>query len=238
MLQNTRAIVIHTFPYSDSSLILKAYTEKFGYASFLLKGFKKNRKQKVILHPMALVEISALVNSNSSLKVARSIDLQNPYSQILMDPVKSGMAMFLAEWLGYSIHEEGDGDHDFFDWLTNAVDSLDHSNSIANFHIWFLIKLSGFLGFAPQGRRSADYPYFNIKEGQFASAGSFHGNLNTNESLLLNEVLNKNLQEISLVKLSKNERAQLLQLIKHYYQIHLEKEFNLKSLDVLTQLYD
>lgn len=238
MLQNTRAIVIHTFPYSDSSLIMKAYTEKFGYASFLLRGFKKNRKQKVILHPMALVEISAVLHSNSSLKVTRSVDLQNPYSQILMDPVKSGMAMFLAEWLGYSIQEEGEGDLDFFNWLCHAIDSLDHSNSIANFHIWFLLKLSGFLGFAPQGERSAASPFFNIKEGHFTSVASFNGSLNSSESLLLNEVLNKNLQELSLVKLSKNERAQLLQLIKHYYQIHLEKEFNLKSLDVLTQLYD
>ena len=79
MLQSTRAIVIHTFPYSDSSLILKAYTEKYGYASFLLKGFKKNRRQKVILHPMAEVEISAIIHSNSGLNVVRSIDLQNPY---------------------------------------------------------------------------------------------------------------------------------------------------------------
>lgn len=238
MLQNTRAIVIHTFPYSDSSLILKAYTEKFGYASFLLKGFKKNRRQKVILHPMAEVEISAIIHSNSGLNVVRNIDLQNPYSQILMDPIKSGMAMFLAEWLGYSIREEGEGDVDFFNWLNNAVDSLNHSNSIANFHIWFLIKLCGFLGFAPQGARSSSYPYFNLKEGHFTSGAAFNGNLNNNESLLINQVLNKNLQELSLVKLNKIERAQLLQLIKHYYQIHLEREFNLKSLDVLTQLYD
>ena len=146
--------------------------------------------------------------------------------------------MFLAEWLGYSIQEEGEGDVDFFNWLTHAVDSLNHSNSIANFHIWFLIKLSGFLGFAPQGERSSNYPYFNLKEGHFTSTAAFNGNLNDNESLLINEVLNKNLQELSLVKLSKIERARLLQLIKHYYQIHLEKEFNLKSLDVLTQLYD
>jgi DNA repair protein RecO (recombination protein O) len=238
MVQITRAIVIHTFPYSDTSLILKGYSEKFGYCSFLLKGFKRNRKQKVILHPLALVEISTSGQHHSTLKLARSIDLQNPFSQLLMDPVKSGMAMFIAEWLGFTINEDKEGDPEFFNWLISAIDSLNHSDSIANFHIWFLLKLGSFLGFAPQGNKTLLKPYFDLREGYFTDQGSSNEILNEQESLLLNKVLNLSLEEIVLIKINKIDRATLLRLIHRYFQLHLEKEFTLKSLDVLAQLYD
>lgn len=37
----TRAIVLHRFPYSDSSFIVKALTEESGIVSFIVKGGKK-----------------------------------------------------------------------------------------------------------------------------------------------------------------------------------------------------
>ena len=238
MVQSTKALVIHTFPYSDSSIILRAYTEKFGYSSFILKGFKRNRKQKINLHPLALVEISCIVRNNSGLKAVRSIELQHPFTTLLMDPVKSGIAMFLSEWLSFTIKEDEEGDPRFFAWISKAVEVLDESDSIANYHLWFLLKLSDYMGFAPQGQRDLKTPFFNLGEGSFLSSGSSNENTSEKESILLDQILNKNLTEIALISLNKIERLSLLNLLHQYFQIHLQKEFTLKSLDVLIQLYD
>lgn len=58
MLVKTRAIVLHRFPYSDSSLIVKALTEESGIVSFILKGAKrKDSPFKGALDPLALSEV-------------------------------------------------------------------------------------------------------------------------------------------------------------------------------------
>lgn len=237
MLLNTKALIIHTFPYSDSSVIVKAYTEQFGYSSFLLKGFKKNRKQKINLHPLALVEITCTASNTSDLKFVRNIALLNPYSDIITNPLKSGLAMFLAEFLGHTINADQEGDTVFFSWLHQAVNSLNTLNSFSNFHLWFLLNLSDFMGFAPQGEREQNTPHFNLVEGSFLARGSSNENLNDKESTLLNSILNKSYDEIAKEAFSRVERLVLLRLLHRYFQIHIEKEFTLKSLDVLSELY-
>ena len=238
MLRSTRAVVIHTFPYSDTSVILRAYTEEIGFTSFLLKGYKKNRKQKTQLHPLAIVEISFLERSNSTLHFVRNVSSQNPHMNLLMDPVRSGIAMFISEWLGHTIKEDEEGDPRFFAWLLNAIDILNSSELIANYHLWFLLELSKYMGIAPQGERTAVTPLFCIAEGAFTNRGSNTENLSEEESILFDLLMKKNFKEISEHSLNKGERSNLLYLFHLYFQLHLDKNFKLKSLEVLKQLYD
>lgn len=237
MLLSTKALVIHTFPYSDSSLMLKAYTEKIGYTTFLLRGFKRNRKQKINLHPLALIEVTCQVKEGSSLNNARNVSLLTPYSNILTNPLKSGMAMFLAEFLGHAIRDDQEGEIAFFTWLTQAVDHLENKDSLANFHLWFLLSLSDHLGFLPQGKRSSETPLFNIVEGSFLAKGNAAVCCSEKESILLDILMKNEMDEILLLSFTREERALLLKLLHEYFQVHLDKEFSLKSLDVLSQLY-
>lgn len=238
MLQSTRAVVIHTFSYSDTSVILRAYTEKFGFSSFLLKGFKKNKKQKAQLHSLAIIELSFLEKNSSSLLLARSVNSQNPLTNLLMDPVRSGVAMFISEWLSYTIKEDEEGDQQFFSWLVRAIELLNSTETIANFHLWFLLELSKFMGIAPQGNRNNNTPLFCLSEGSFTHRGSNTENLNEEESVLIDKLMSGSFKEISDYSINKRERANLLYLFHMYFQIHLDKQFKLKSLEVLKQLYD
>lgn len=237
MLINTRAIIIHTYPYSESSLIVKAYTEKLGFSSFLIKGFKRNKKQKINLHPMASVEITCVSSGQNSLKLVRNISLLNPYSRLLSNPIKSGLAMFLAEFLGHTLRDAEEGDAVFFQWLTGAIDYLEETDSLANFHLWFLLNLSDHLGFAPQGRMSIETPYFSISEGSFLKNSNSNNCLNSFETELFDRILNKKLDECALISFSRNERASILAILHSYFQIHIERDFTLKSLDILNHLY-
>jgi DNA repair protein RecO (recombination protein O) len=238
MLRSTKAVVIHTFPYSDSSVILRSYTEQKGFTSFILKGFKKNKKQKALLYPLAIVELSFVEKGNTSLYFARSIHTQNPHSNILLDPLKSGVAMFLSEWLSHTIKDDEEGEQSFFAWLVNAIELLNEIDSSANFHLWFLVELSRYLGFGPQGQITPKTPLFSISEGCFIPRGSNTDCLSEKESVLFNKLMRGSFEEIIGYSMRKDERSNLLHLLHKYYQIHLGKEFNLKSLEVLKQLYD
>jgi len=237
MLLSTKALVIHTFPYSDSSLMVKAYTEKLGYTTFLLKGFKRNRKQKINLHPLALIEVTCFVKEGSGLNHARNVSLLRPYSNILTNPLKSGMAMFLAEFLGHAIKDDHEGEVSFFTWLTQAVDHLERKDSLANFHLWFLLSLSEQLGFLPQGKRSNETPLFSIIEGSFLTKGNAATRCSEKESILLDKLMENEMDELLFLPFNREERMLLLNLLHAYFQVHLDKEFSLKSLDVLRQLY-
>ena len=237
MIEITRAVVIHTFSYSDSSLILKAYTEKFGYTSYLLKGYKKKKKDKILLHPLGLIEISAAHKIDTDLHFGRSVNYYKPVQNITLNPIKSGIAMFLAEWLFHTVRI-GEADKVFFDWLEQAIERLNNSDHPVNFHLWFLLGLSKFMGFYPQGRRSTKTPIFNLTEGEFTNKSIPGDLLSDEESEWLDLMLDSNYESIVKIKLSRLNRRKLLRFFHDYFQICLNNDFRLKSFDVLFQIFD
>jgi DNA repair protein RecO (recombination protein O) len=237
MIVSTRAVVIHTFAYSDTSLILKAYTEKFGYNSYLLKGYKKKRKNKILLHPLGLIEISAAHKNDNSLNFGRSLSTYFPLHDISANPVKSGIAMFLAEWLFHTV-SVGEKDHVFFNWLIEAIEKLNNENNPENFHLWFLLNLSRFMGFYPQGNRTNQTPLFNLSEGEFTNPSVSGDKLTEEESIGLNLLLNNDYNNIIKLQLTRLKRRNMLRFFHDYFQICLNNDFNLKSFDVLLQLFD
>jgi DNA repair protein RecO (recombination protein O) len=237
MTETTRAVVIHTFSYSDTSLILKAYTEKFGYASYLLKGYKKRKKNKILLHPLNLIEIGAVHKSNTDLHIGRSVNSYRSVQNITLSPVKSSIAMFLAEWLFHTVRI-GEADQPFFNWLVQAIERLDKSDYPGNFHLWFLINLSKFMGFYPQGKKSIKTPLFNLTEGEFMDKSIPGDLLSEEESEWLDLILNSNYGSIDKIKLNRLNRHKILSFFHHYFQICLNNDFRLKSFDILLQVFD
>ena len=45
MLANTEAIILGYINYSESSIILRAYTKDFGYKSFIIRGIRTKKKK-------------------------------------------------------------------------------------------------------------------------------------------------------------------------------------------------
>ena len=237
MNEITRAVVIHTFSYSDTSLILKAYTEKFGYTSYLFKGYKKRKRDKILLHPLALIEISAVHKNNTDLHIGKSVNSYKPVQNITLNPIKSSIAMFLAEWLFHTVRI-GEADKVFFNWLIQAVERLDKSEYPVNFHLWFLKKLSQHMGFYPQGRKTPKTQLFNLTEGEFNSESTSGDLLSDEESELLDILLSSNYLTIEKIKLNRLNRRKLLRFYHDYFQTCLNNDFRLKSFDILFQIFD
>lgn len=237
MLESTRAVVIHSFAYSDTSIILKAYTEKFGYASYLLKGYKNRKKNKVLLHPLALIEISANHKNDGGLHLGRTINTYLPLHNISANPVKSAIAMFLAEWLFHTVRV-GEENTEFFGWLAQSVEKLNDNRKPENFHLWFLLNLTGFMGFYPQGQKTQQTPVFNLTEGEFTGS-SFPGDrLTSAESAWLEKLLNNDYKNTQQIKLNRLNRRGLLRFFHDYFQICQNNEFKIKSFDILLQIFD
>ena len=94
----TRAIVLHRFPYSDSSWIVKALTEETGTVSFIVKGGKrKDSPFRGALDPLALCEIVYRENPNTELQFLKEASVINWHVHLREDLLALAKAQVMAE---------------------------------------------------------------------------------------------------------------------------------------------
>lgn len=239
MLHKTSGIILQTTNYSDSSLIAKIYTEKFGLQSYIINGVrgKKSKTKASLFQPMALVDIVVSNSEKSNLQRISEINIQHPYTDIPYNIVKSSIAIFLNEILFRALKEEH-SDEDLFSYIKNSLLILDlKTDSCSNFHIYFLLQLSRFLGFYPQGSFSENTPCFDLNEGKFISIIPSHNNyLKPPTAAMLSEFLNSNFEKIQELKMDATQRKKILHALILFFQFHISSFGEIKSLEVLEQV--
>lgn len=145
MLQKTSIVVLHRFPYSDSSWVLKALSPRFGVLSFLVKGGKRGESSfKACLDPLAESDVVFSSSSKSELCFLRETSLREWHASLRSDLVLLAEAQAAAEVLlrfapqGLPLETE-------FGILREALQKLDQHDDTAL--SLFLFKLSEIWGF-------------------------------------------------------------------------------------------
>lgn len=238
MIVKTKAIVFSAIKYSEADLIVSCFTEKDGVKSYLLRNILKSKRGKLkasYFQPLTLLDLEATHKNKGTLENIREASVSVAYQSLHTDMVKTGLVMFLSEMLKNCIREE-EANPELYDYLEKAFLWLDNNNEVANFHIYFLLRLSHYLGFYPDSSNS-EFSYFNMMEGNFESSNSsiycMDGPVVENLKLFFNV----SMEDSSTIRLSKTSRAQLLNLLLTYYQLHVQGYQKPKSLAVLNQLF-
>jgi DNA repair protein RecO (recombination protein O) len=239
MVITTKAIVLSSLKYGESDLIVKLFTESSGLKTYLLRNVLKSKKGKLrssYFQSLSLLEIEVSHKNKGTLERINEAKIFYPYQSLHTNVVKSSLVIFLAEILSNTINEEAE-DKILFHFIENSLRWLDNSKDIANFHISFLLKLSLHLGFYPDTSTIAK-PYFNLLEGFFQdfSTGKYNEKGLTVDNFKM--FFGIDFDEINRIKLTKNERSELLTLLLQYYQLHLHGFKKPKSLSVLNQIFE
>jgi DNA repair protein RecO (recombination protein O) len=236
MLQRTDGIIIHTTKYSENSVIAKIYTREFGLQSYIAStGKSKKGRNKALLQPLSIVQLTS--TGRSDLQRITEINILHAYSDIPYNVVKSSIGIFLNEILYRSV-KESHPDEDLFEFIKSSLLILDlKTDSCADFHISFMVQMSRFLGFYPQGEFSGDTPYFDLQEGRFQRTAPVTLNyLDVRMSELLNYYILKGYGSNDALKPSKEERKALLSALITYYRLHIATFGELRSHDILEQV--
>lgn len=239
MLHKTRGIVLKTTDYSESSVIVQVFTEKFGMQSYLISGVKKSkgRIRMNMLQPLHLLDM--IVYHKPSGNIQRISELRNDpvFESIPYDVVKSSLAIFLNEVLYRSIRQHS-ADERLFEFLSQSIEVLDHlTKGLANYHLWFLLQLTRYLGFYPQSRSSSGSLYFDLKNGVFTKELPLH--LHFIQGSLVNHFVNLlscNTETLEQVKLNSLERKELLTKMLEYYHLHIDSLAEIRSHLVLEEV--
>src|ERR1035437_6833481 len=176
MIHKTRGIVLRTVDYSDTSLIVKIYTEQFGIQSYLIKGARrKNVSIKGnLLQPLALLELVVYKKEKKQLQTLKEVGAEIHFTSIPNDQAKTSILFFLNEILLKCLQEEEEN-AELFLFLHETIQTLDSvEKNFSNLHLIFLIRFSRFLGFFPQGNFSDTNSIFDLREGRFVKQEPMH----------------------------------------------------------------
>ncbi len=238
MQVTTKAIVLSSLKYGDTSLIVKAFTASEGIKSYLLKGVltaKKGKLKAAYFQPLMQLELVANHRNKGSLENIREAKVAYHYQSFHTDIVKNAMTLFLAEMLGNSIHEE-EQNHGLFEFLQAALQWLDAHDDIANFHIFFLLELTKYLGFYPD-TSGLETGNFDLLEGEFTNTPSLNPMITGENLNYFKQLLGINFDKVNTVRMKKTNRQDLLKSLVLYFELHLQGFRKPKSLAVLNEVF-
>jgi DNA repair protein RecO (recombination protein O) len=239
MLIKTSGIILHSTNYSESSLIVKIYTRNNGLQSFIVSGIRsKKSKNKInLFQPLAIVDLVFIKNEKSNLHRISEMTVSKPYAEIPYNFVKSSIALLLNEILYKAIKEEHENE-DLYDYIVSSLQILDlKTDNCSNFHIYFILHLTRYLGFFPQGEFGNDSSLFDLQDGRFVNYIPHHSMyLSASKSKMLNDFVLSSYDTIQHLVLTKVERKQLLQSIILFYQLHINTFGEIKSIEVLEEV--
>lgn len=237
MIETTKAIVISSIKYGDTSLIATCYTEKCGIKTYLLKGVLKSKKSKIkaaYFQPLMQLNLTANHNNKGKLNSLREVEILHFYQTIYTDLKKQSIALFLAEILYYSIQEE-EQNSTLFQYLETSFLWLDVHEKISNFHLLFLLNLTKFLGFYPD-QKHIDYPYFDLVEGNFTKRKPIQP-IQGDKLIQFKKLLGINFDVLPQISFSATNRQAILAMLIHYFELHLSGFKKPKSLQVLKYVF-
>lgn len=237
MLFKLTLILLKKVKYGDKNLILQTFTRENGAQTLFLNSNFIKGKNKASLYPLGIYEIVAKKGKGDLLNVSE-IRLKEKHFNLSSNVYKSSVILFLNEILIKTI-KDYDVDSEMFDFIEHSLSVLnDLPGNQTNFHLHFLLKFTGLLGFYPNGKVEKELPYFDLYEARFVSKQPISKTYIDNKlSLLFDALLNCTAEECDGIILSNEERRTLLLNIMEYYKIHVDAFRNIRSLEILETVF-
>ncbi len=240
MLVKTEAIVLHSFKYGESRLIVDLFTREAGRLSFIVPVPKtaKSKLKKQYFQPMTLLEVECDLRQRVQLQKLKDARLLAAYTTIPFSPEKLAISLFCAEFLYHALRSEQQNEP-LYSYVTDSMLWLDTATSgYANFHLTFLMRLSRFLGFYPNLDDYTEGCIFDLRAATFSTLVPLHRDfLQPNEAKVIQQLMRMSFPTMHLFRLSHQERGEITEVLLRYYQLHIPQFPELKSLGVLQQLW-
>lgn len=238
--QSTRAVVLRTVKYSDKSVVLRAYTERFGLRAYIVRTGGKGTSRQAALQPLSRVELVAPEAGEHSMRTVRDLRIDRPYTRVQQEPRRGVLLLFAQEVLDRTLREEA-ADPQLYGFVQETLESLDTHPDTAHQPLRMLVGLAKRLGFFP-GLPEEGEDRFDLREGYFFQGEAPHEFCMEPASAALFARLI--MQEEGMVPeggahgSSAAVRRSTMDDLLLYFRLHVEGFGELRSLDVLRTVLD
>ncbi|MGE9515746.1 MAG: DNA repair protein RecO [Solitalea-like symbiont of Acarus siro] len=244
MLYSTKGIVLRKYNYGNSSIIAEIYTDKYGKQKYIVKGIgsKYNKISISNFKPLNVVDIIA--NSNKLHFNHYIKEIKSHEGNIASCFIKLNIAFFISELLDKSLAYKI-VDSDLFNYTINSIEELSlykNSTDIANFHLFFIINLSKYLGFYPienwQDINTQEI-YFDMHKAKFAEEKPKSDFMDIETSKLFILFLTSSNQLVkNKINTTREIKRNLTKDLLRYYSIHNGISSEIKSYSVIETLFN
>ncbi len=255
-MERLKGIVLRTVKYGDNGHIVDMFTDVRGRMSFMMKtggsgGRRRpsagNRAVASHFMPLSMLEFDCDIHGQHRLPQPRGVVTYNVYQSLNSNPIKSAIALFVSEFLVNAL-QDGAADNLLYPYLEDSLRWLDGSaGGYANFHLVLMIRLTRFLGIYPnvddiyrdKAMGVQEYSYFDMLNSEYSYLQPAHPYfLCPEEARALPYLLYMDFNNMHLYHFTRQQRRRCIDVIENYYRLHLPGFGELKSLNVLTELFD
>lgn len=236
----TRAIVLHTIRYNDESIIANLLTADQGCVGMMVRISRSKRAaiKHSLFQPLMILDIEWNHKPKASLQRPQMVQAVYPFTSLPFSPTKMGIGLFVAEVLYHAVKNEPDT-HAIFEYTMRSIEWFDMcEDGFANFHLVFLLHLTQFLGFMPNAYEARPGYYFDLRGACFTRQQPPHPDfLSPTDASLVPKILRMRYSNMRFFHFSGAERSRLLRHIETFYRLHIAGFPELKSLDVLREVW-
>ncbi len=241
MTEKYTAIVLGTIRHSDRSDITTFFTrERARLALAVGSGSGATaRLRRGMLMPLSIVELTARLEVGRDVGRLLQVSTLHTASSIYMDPIKTSVAMFVAEFIGRLVRESPP-DSGLWDYLSESfrlLGIMSGGRTLANFPLVLLASLASFCGISPDVGGFQTGRMFDMRSGCFVDMRPAHGDIvEAAEAGFVVTLSRLNFANSRGLRLSREARRRILDDLLRYYALHLPGLGEMKSPAVLREI--
>ena len=241
MLIKTKGIIFRAIKYSETSIIADIFTEQKGLRTYIISGVRKKnaRVSASLLQVMSLVDLVVYHRDDKEMTRIKEIKAAHVYQSLPFDIVKISVGQFILELTRKAIREPEEN-LPLFEFVYGSFQFLDETQrSFSNFHLYFMLHLSKYLGFMPNNNFSKQQSFFDMREGIFVAEKAMHGYfLDEEKSEFVHQLLNANLSNLHEIQIPRTTRKELLRKLIIFYRLHIENFPDLNAHQILEEVLE
>lgn len=233
----SRGIVLHSIKQSESNIILYLYTDLRGRQSYIVRaGSRKKGAVRSLFQPLFILDYDGIESSGGLHKMSEP-KLAHHLGELPFDICKSTISLFIAEII-YKLVKEEEANPPLFDFLTRFIVELnDTKTATANFHLYFLVRLSQYLGFMPLDNHT-EGSFFDIRQGCFTTEPPQHMlYMDVPQSEVLMRLLRTEIGQVADIQLSRKQRSEFLSSVIDFYAYHTDQIYSIRSIQILAEIF-
>lgn len=240
MWEKEKGILLGAVRHNDKSCVARIFTENNGYVPFIFhtSSTTKGVRRNTLLQPLTLISFEIRTMPNDDLQHLKDPVNMHPFTNIPFNPVKSGIALFLGEFLTYALKEERTNEA-LFKFLEQTTVWMDESDNVGNIHLFIMLKVALHLGISPNWEDFKPGYVLDMRSGTFSTELPSHQDYMVPEQSWKTVCLLQcgSASEAAGIPMTGTERTGLLKVLNDYFRLHIPGFPILKSIEVLQAVF-
>lgn len=242
MLVKTKAIVLKTIDYSESSIIATLFTLENGKVAVIAKGARKPKsKFAAFLVPGQLVEAVFYFKQSRSVQTLSDISYTHKLHSLRVDMEKMALTMSAMELTGQVLHESEVNPelYQFLETFLNWADKQESTPALLFPYMQLRIAEHIGVGLQPTNVEGDNrYGYLNIRSGTLSveSEDEHSEKLTASQFAFVKKTLHSANASVLRIVMNPGEIKKLISILDRYFTFHIEGIKPRKSDKIFEQL--